>query len=143
MKTIRITAQKMKFSIMDFFSKCDQIRSFLRIWSHLVKKSLMENFIFCASYFSKKNNKNKFYEDIHKIHRNRLLLIYFFLTKVVDLPATLLVFFVSLKKLFKTSALWNTPERMLLYVSAFCPNSGTFKIEENLYNLYLFFTQCK
>ena len=38
----------MKFSIRDFFSKCDQIRSFLRIWSHLLKKSLMENFIFCA-----------------------------------------------------------------------------------------------
>ena len=38
----------MKFSIKDFFSKCDQIRSILRIWSHLVKKSLMENFIFYA-----------------------------------------------------------------------------------------------
>ena len=36
----------MKFFIEDFFSKCDQIRSFLRIWSHLLKKSLMENFIF-------------------------------------------------------------------------------------------------
>ena len=34
----------MKFSIKDFFSKCDQIHSFLRIWSHLLKKSLMENF---------------------------------------------------------------------------------------------------
>ena len=32
----------------DFFSKCDQIRSKLWIWSHLLKKSLMENFIFCA-----------------------------------------------------------------------------------------------
>ena len=42
------TAQKMKFSIKDFFSKCDQIRSFLRIWSNLLKKSFMENFIFCA-----------------------------------------------------------------------------------------------
>ena len=31
---------------MDFFSKCDQIRRKLRIWSHLLKKSLMENFIF-------------------------------------------------------------------------------------------------
>ena len=30
------TAQKMKFSIKDFFSKCDQIPSFLRIWSHLL-----------------------------------------------------------------------------------------------------------
>ena len=38
----------MKFSIKDCFSKCDQIRSFPRIWSQLLKKSLMENFIFCA-----------------------------------------------------------------------------------------------
>ena len=43
-----ITAQKMKFSSKDFFSKCDQIRSFLRIWPHLLKKSLMEKFIFSA-----------------------------------------------------------------------------------------------
>ena len=40
-----LTAKKIKFSIKDFFSKCDQIR---RIWSNLLKKSLMENFIFCA-----------------------------------------------------------------------------------------------
>ena len=46
--TSNYTAQKMKFSIKDFFSKCNQIRSFLRICSHLLKKSLMENFIFCA-----------------------------------------------------------------------------------------------
>ena len=38
----------MKFSIKNFFSKCDQIRSFLRNWSYLLKKSLMENFIFWA-----------------------------------------------------------------------------------------------
>ena len=38
----------MKFSIKDFSSTCDQIRSFLRIWSHSLKKSLMENLIFCA-----------------------------------------------------------------------------------------------
>ena len=43
-----ITAQKMKFSVKDFFSKCDQIRSFLRIWLHLLKKSLMEKLIFCT-----------------------------------------------------------------------------------------------
>ena len=42
------TAQKMKFSINDFFSKRDQIRCFLRIWSHLLKKSLMEKFVFCT-----------------------------------------------------------------------------------------------
>ena len=38
----------MTFSIKDFFSKCNQILSFLRIWSRLLKKSLIENFIFCV-----------------------------------------------------------------------------------------------
>ena len=42
------TAQKMKFSMKDFFSKFDQIRRKLRVSSHLLKKSLMENFISCA-----------------------------------------------------------------------------------------------
>ena len=42
-------AKKMKFSIMGFFSKCDQIRQNLRTWSHLLKKFLMENFDFCAA----------------------------------------------------------------------------------------------
>ena len=44
---------KMKLSIKNFFSKCDQIRSFLQIWSHLLKKSLIENFFFCAVSFGK------------------------------------------------------------------------------------------
>ena len=43
---IHVTAQKMKFSIKDFSSTCEQIRSFLQIWSHLLEKSLMKNFIF-------------------------------------------------------------------------------------------------
>ena len=43
----------MKFSIKNFLSKCDQICSFLRIWSHLQKKSLMGNFIFCAVAYVK------------------------------------------------------------------------------------------
>ena len=42
----------MKFPIKDFFSKCDQIRRLRRIWSHLLKKSLMENFIFYAVMLS-------------------------------------------------------------------------------------------
>ena len=43
------TAQKMKFSNKDFFSKCDQIRRKLWIRSQLLKKFfLMENFNFCA-----------------------------------------------------------------------------------------------
>ena len=39
---------KMKFPVKDFFGKCDQIRTFLGFWSHLLKKSLIENFIFCV-----------------------------------------------------------------------------------------------
>ena len=42
------TAQKMKFSIEDLFSKCDQIRRKLQIWSRLLKKFLKKKFIFCA-----------------------------------------------------------------------------------------------
>ena len=41
----------MKFPIKDFFCKCDQIRKKLRIWSRLLKKSLMENFNFCVVLF--------------------------------------------------------------------------------------------
>ena len=33
-------AQKMKFSIKDYFSKCDQICSFLRIWVTFTEKIL-------------------------------------------------------------------------------------------------------
>ena len=36
---------KNEFSIKNFFSKCDQIRSSLLAWSLLMKKSLMENYL--------------------------------------------------------------------------------------------------
>ena len=49
----------MKFSLKDFFSNCDQIRSFLRIWSHLLKKSLMENVIFLCSVLKTLVNLSK------------------------------------------------------------------------------------
>ena len=45
-------AQKMKSSIKVFFSKCDQIRRKLRIWSHLLKKSLILNPHFLCSVFN-------------------------------------------------------------------------------------------
>ena len=47
-KKRQLLLKKMKFSITYFFSKCYQIRRKLRIWSHLLKKSVMESFIFCA-----------------------------------------------------------------------------------------------
>ena len=48
--TLATTAEKMKFPIKDFFSKCDQIRRKLRIWLDLLKESLTENFIFSGAY---------------------------------------------------------------------------------------------
>ena len=53
---------KIKFSMIDFFSKCDQIRNFLQIWSHLLKKSFMVNFIFCAVTSVKDDHKG--FKDI-------------------------------------------------------------------------------
>ena len=44
----KVAAQKVKLSIRDFFSIHDEIRRKLWIWSHLLKKSLIENFIFRA-----------------------------------------------------------------------------------------------
>ena len=49
---VKVTAQKMNFSIKDSFSKCDQIHRKLRIWSHLLKKSLMENVFFYKVSFN-------------------------------------------------------------------------------------------
>ena len=44
------TAQKMKFSIKAFFDMNSQNRWKQRIWSHLVRKFLLENFIFCTVF---------------------------------------------------------------------------------------------
>ena len=44
LKGFHITPQKMKFSIKNFFRKPSP--EFLGDWSHFLKKSLMENFIF-------------------------------------------------------------------------------------------------
>ena len=90
-ETAHHTAQKMKFSIKDFFSKCDQIRRKLRIWSHLLNKSLMENFIFVQCHSSiysydelvKKQKilaRNSINESVfRKLLFYRLFCIYFFL----------------------------------------------------------------
>ena len=58
--SVFFTAQKTKFFIKDFFSKCDQCRRKLRILSHLLKKSLMENFIFvqCFNVMPLKNQES-------------------------------------------------------------------------------------
>ena len=46
------TVQKMKFSIKDFFSKCDQIRSFLNGKLHFLRSDLIFYFyLFIYFYF--------------------------------------------------------------------------------------------
>ena len=42
------TAQTIMLSITNFFGKCNQIRCYPRIWSHLLKKSFKKNFTFCV-----------------------------------------------------------------------------------------------
>ena len=58
-EVVTLTAQKMKLSSKDFFSKCDQIQGILRIWSHLLKKSLMESFIFVTLKLIENDLSNK------------------------------------------------------------------------------------
>ena len=59
------TAQKLKFSIQIFFSKWDQIRRKLRTWSHLLKKPLIENFIFVPCYKEiPKNSHSAEFRDV-------------------------------------------------------------------------------
>ena len=64
-----VTTQKMKFFIKDFFSKCDQIRRKMWIWSHLLKKFLMKNFNFWVvrSIFKKVQRA--------QIHENKNILV--------------------------------------------------------------------
>ena len=101
-KWIYSTAQKMKFSFKDFFSKCDQIRMKLRIQSHLLKKSLMENLIFysvliiSATAFCKlpclllHAANSYFWENLNlfisiKVKVNSIQLVLFMFTSVLDL----------------------------------------------------------
>ena len=59
---------KMKFSIKDFFSICDVIRNFLQIWSHLLKKSLLENFIFLCSELSYIGAQERLFFDTKQLN---------------------------------------------------------------------------
>ena len=74
-----ILAQKMKFSITNFFSTCARIRRNLLIWSHLLKKSVMENFHFlCNSIYEelvhwKKNSLRYHQEHQKKVTKMRYL----------------------------------------------------------------------
>ena len=79
----------MKFSVKGFFSKCDQIRRELRIWSHLLKKSLMKNFIFvqcCLIVFHDVNNIVETFFEYYQIFIMKLF------SKIVNLYKLPIVF---------------------------------------------------
>ena len=96
--------QKIKFSIKDFFSKCDQIRRKLRIWSYLLKKSLMQSLIFCVvsckiivlKIFSKLTGKHLYWTLIfNKIPSRRhiinIKLLIYFSSKLVTTLRNLII----------------------------------------------------
>ena len=68
---ICITAQKLTFFNKDSCWKCDQICRKLRVWSYSLKKSLMENFNFCAVL----GHLHDFH--IHMVRIKRCNVIYF------------------------------------------------------------------
>ena len=79
----------MKFFIKDFFSKCDQIRRFLRIWSYLLNNFLMKNLIFCAmNVFNLFNVNNSTPESITDYWRHDV------------------IFIVKLEKILRHTLLW-------------------------------------
>ena len=76
------TTQKMKFSIKDFLSKCDQIRSFLRISSHVLKNPSWKISFFalcstCAYHWVRTIIVDKIYgtmsRNLAKLDRTRTL----------------------------------------------------------------------
>ena len=106
------TTQKMKFPIKGFFSKCDQIRSFLRICSQILKKSLIENFIFCAVSLSKDA-----FGNFPKFTGKHLCQSVLF-NEVEGLSLQRHMFFpVNFAKVLRTPFLQSTSGRLLLFVS--------------------------
>ena len=82
-QTMVFTAQKRKFSIKNFFCKCDQIRSKIWIWPHLLKKYLWKtsflvqclhkkiiyNKNFNSRLFAEKNNEKYFPRSLKSLLR--------------------------------------------------------------------------
>ena len=60
---------------MDFSSKYDQIRGKLWIWSHLLEKSIMENFIFCAVIETKGSISMKWFRNLDDLLQSNPFLV--------------------------------------------------------------------
>ena len=117
------TLQKMKFSIKDFSSKCDQIRNFLRNLSHLLKKAVMKNFIFCAVPYPKTRNqkhppdvfyKKKCSEKFFKIHGKTLVPEFLFNKNFIKKETLAQLCSCEFCEIFKNTIYQNTSVRLLL-----------------------------
>ena len=70
LQNLSCTAQKMKFCIKNFSSKCELETA---VWSHLLEKSLIENFIFCAVLVFPLTQENVFSVRFHsKVNRKTI-----------------------------------------------------------------------
>ena len=107
----RFTAQKMKFSIKNLFSKDDQIRRKLRIWSHLLKKSLMENFILCAVdvplYKEGRNSSNKHPPSCFMPFKSITFATVSYLQQIVNLSIGILLYPSRQKSVWKYYLKWS------------------------------------
>ena len=61
----------MKFSIQDFFSKCEQTHRKLWMYSHFLKKLVMEDLIICGvqtfmRFFKVRQEWNLFENDVNR-----------------------------------------------------------------------------
>ena len=90
----------MKFSINAFFIKCDQIRNVLRIWSHLLKKSLTENFIFCAVYIPSKHSS--WWRRLEDVLKTSFVFVFRRRLQDVLVKTNIFVLAICLQDVFKT-----------------------------------------
>ena len=96
----------MKFSIEDFFSQCDQIRSFLRIWSHLLKK-------FCVQCYLKiRSSHNLRKAGTVTVAQDIFSILFILFSSIYNLPDFALIFLKDL--LTKLKARMNQQELILL-----------------------------
>ena len=76
---------KVKFSIKDNFSKCYQILKKQWIYLHLLKKSLIRNFIFCAVSVQKPDFKVKHPIRVFKLFFSIDILLHIHLSNIKTL----------------------------------------------------------
>ena len=121
------TAQLMKFCIRGFFNKCDQNPKKPRIWSHLLKKALMGNFIFCALKWCKS------LETIERTENNGTELVKILVSRYIWI---VVIVFDILTKL-AVAVIFNLVRNVEAFKTR--PKVLFHKVQEIFHDLYKFF----